>query len=315
MIYIEMYGRLGNQLFRYAAARSLQLTKFPKEQLVFNFQQIEDANKLDSSFYNVLPDYNPTEYQIWSGKGKVIFKESSLMQKLVLIPYYLGLRKITPESMNDEVLYEDIWQNRLRKQGIYWFRRGYHSWEDTKVINKFISGNFEDPRYFQDIRPVLLQEFTTKHERLKKNYKLYEKIESTESVCISVRRGDFETNPEVKSLQSVCHKEYFEKAINEIGKHVKRPVFFLFSDDVEWVKSNVRTGNYETYYEDGTDPVWEKLRMMSMCKHFIISNSTFSWWAQWLSTNNDKIVISPSRWFNNDYKSPLIDPNWIKIEV
>jgi hypothetical protein len=100
-----------------------------------------------------------------------------------------------------------------------------------------------------------------------------------------------------------------------IKQKVQNPVFFLFSDDVDWVKTNVQTGECETYCEDGTDPVWEKLRMMSMCKHFIISNSTFSWWAQWLSTNDNKIVISPSRWFNNDYQSPLIDSNWITIKV
>ena len=91
-------------------------------------------------------------------------------------------------------------------------------------------------------------------------------------------------------------------------------MFFLFSDDVEWVKENIYTG-CETYCEDGTDPVWEKLRMMSSCKHFIISNSTFSWWAQYLSTYKNKIVISPCRWFNNDFESPLIEDDFIKIEV
>lgn len=103
-------------------------------------------------------------------------------------------------------------------------------------------------------------------------------------------------------------------AIEKIKCIVENPVFFMFSDDIQWVRENVNTGCL-TYYEDGTDPVWEKLRLMSACKHFIISNSTFSWWVQYLSRNGDKIVISPSRWFNNDYKSPLIDEKWIKIEV
>ena len=315
MIYVEMYGRLGNQFFRYAAARSFQLNQFPDDQLVFNFQQITDAQKKDSSFFNVLEDYNPTDYKIWDGNGKVIFRESNLAQKAVLIPYYFGLRKIAPESMNIEVEYEDKWEERLRNKGIYWFRRGFYPWKDTNVTNKFISGNFEDPRYFGNIRSTLLKEFKTKHERSAKNMEYYHKIQCSESVCISVRRGDFESNPEVKSLQSVCHKDYFERAIAVIKQKVQNPVFFLFSDDVDWVKTNVQTGECETYCEDGTDPVWEKLRMMSMCKHFIISNSTFSWWAQWLSTNDNKIVISPSRWFNNDYQSPLIDSNWITIKV
>lgn len=103
-------------------------------------------------------------------------------------------------------------------------------------------------------------------------------------------------------------------AIEQIKSRVENPVFFMFSDDIQWVRENVSTG-CPTYYEDGTDPVWEKLRLMSACKHFIISNSTFSWWVQYLAKNEDKIVVSPSRWFNNDYKSPLIDKKWIKIEV
>ena len=84
----------------------------------------------------------------------------------------------------------------------------------------------------------------------------------------------------------------------------------MFSDDIEWVKNNIYTGCV-TYYEDGTDPVWEKLRLMSACKHFVVSNSTFSWWTQYLSKSENKIVISPSRWFNNDYESPLIAKDWI----
>ena len=66
---------------------------------------------------------------------------------------------------------------------------------------------------------------------------------------------------------------------------------------------------------DGTDPVWEKLRLMSACKHFVVSNSTFSWWTQYLSKSENKIVVSPSRWFNNDYESPLIGKDWIKIST
>lgn len=136
MIYVEMYGRLGNQFFRYAAARSFQLNQFPDDQLVFNFQQITDMQKKDSSFFNVLEDYNLTDCKIWDGNGKVIFRESSLAQKAVLIPYYFGLRKIEPESMNIEVEYEDKWEERLRNKGIYWFRRGFYPWKDTNVTNK-----------------------------------------------------------------------------------------------------------------------------------------------------------------------------------
>lgn len=314
MIYLEMYGRLGNQFFRYAAARALQLKFYPDEKLVINFQQVYDAAQVDASFYDVLQDYNVAPYTHYSRNGKAIFNESNLAQKIVCIPYYIGMQRLKTENMNSVVSYENFWHKKLCDYGLYWFRRGEWNLIKSKQNNKFLSGNFESPNYFNAIRDVLIKEFTPKYAPLEKNHELYEKIKSTNSVCISVRRGDFETNEMYRGLHSVCHQEYFMKAIDRIKGLLVNPTFFFFSDDVEWVKANIRTG-CETYSEDGTDPVWEKLRMMSMCKHFIISNSTFSWWAQYLCTNEEKIVISPSRWFNNEFKSPLIEEWFIKIEV
>lgn len=124
MIYTEMYGRLGNQFFRYAAARALQIKYYPEDELVFSFDQINEAGKSDQSFYNVLDDFNVCKYSAYPKKGKVIFNESSIKQKLYCIPYYLGMRKILPEQMNEQVEYEQRWHERLERNGIYWFRRG-----------------------------------------------------------------------------------------------------------------------------------------------------------------------------------------------
>ena len=309
-----MYGRLGNQFFRYAVARALQKKYYPHEKIVINFMQINEIHKSDPSFFNVLDEYYVDPYEIYPKTGKVIFKETSFLQKIVCAIYYLKIKKFKTENMNGMVAVERKWHSLLDKLGLYWYRYGSWKLERSNAKHKFVSGNFEDPKFFSEIREELLKEFTPKHPRLEKNRELYDVIESTESVCISIRRGDFESNEEIKSLHSVCHKDYFMRAIEEIKKRLKHPIFILFSDDIEWAKENIYTGS-ETFYEDGTDPVWEKLRMMSLCKHFIISNSTFSWWCQYLSTNADKIVISPSRWFNNDYKSHLIEDSFIKIDV
>lgn len=312
MIYIEMYGRLGNQFFRYAAARAVQLKYYPDEKLCFNFQQIDDLHQTDPSFYNVLSDFNVADYETYHKGGKVLKNESSLCQKMVCAFYYRGLRKIETPKMTEQVEYEHKWLSVLNKYGIYWFRTGFCQIAKSKSKNKFLSGGFESPKYFDEIRDILLKELQPKQPLIPKNAELFEKINQTNSICLSVRRGDFESNSKIKALHSVCHQDYFLKAIEIIKQKVQNPVFFLFSDDIEWVKANIHT-ECETYYEDGTDPVWEKLRLMSACKHFIISNSTFSWWCQWLSTNPDKVVVSPSHWFNNDYVSPLILDDWIKI--
>ena len=89
----------------------------------------------------------------------------------------------------------------------------------------------------------------------------------------------------------------------------------MFSDDIQWVKDNIKDLDIEMYYEDGNDTLDEKLRLMYSCKHFIISNSTFSWWAQFLSRNNEKIVISPDRWYKQDISATLINDEWIKIKT
>lgn len=96
---------------------------------------------------------------------------------------------------------------------------------------------------------------------------------------------------------------------------VENPVFIVFSDEIQWAKENLHF-DATTFYERGDDPLWEKVRLMSACKHFIISNSTFSWMVQYLGQYKDKIVISPSRW-NNGTKFPcyLIEENFIKINI
>ena len=140
---------------------------------------------------------------------------------------------------------------------------------------------------------------------------MYKYIENNESVCISIRRGDFLANEHKKDC-FICDNNYFYKAISEIKKRLANPKFIVFSDDVEWCKNNMNFPS-DTRFEDGNDPLWEKMRLMYSCKNFIISNSTFSWWAQYLSRNDNKIVIAPKKWRNNNYVSDIYEKNWILI--
>ena len=149
---------------------------------------------------------------------------------------------------------------------------------------------------------------------MSKNIDLYNIINSSNSICVTIRRGDFISVEENKKLHYVCNEDYFYRAMDIIAKKVNNPKFIIFSDDIEWVKNNMNF-KYDVLYEEGNDPIWEKLRLMYSCKNFIISNSTFSWWAQYLSRNERKIVISPNRWFNNEYESKLIDNKWILLDV
>ena len=138
------------------------------------------------------------------------------------------------------------------------------------------------------------------------------KIQDSNSVSLTVRRGDFVGN----ALHDVCDIKYFENSINEITKIIKNPVFFIFSDDLEWTKANLKVDfvhyfvghNYPNYFED--------FRLICQCKHHIIPNSTFSWWGAWLSDFPGKIVVSPKVWLNSDSidYSYFLPKEWIKID-
>ena len=133
-------------------------------------------------------------------------------------------------------------------------------------------------------------------------------------MCVMVRRGDY-LSEEFKAKFFVCDKEYFQKAIEKVKVLVDNPILIFFSNDIDWVRENINT-DLPSYYESKTNPVWETMRLMYSCKHFIISNGTFSWWGQYLSRNEDKIVISPDHWYNNvdvDHKELLLD-DFIKIQ-
>ena len=171
----------------------------------------------------------------------------------------------------------------------------------------------EEPERFNSIRPILLNDFTPKFSPLEKNKGLYQIINNNNSVCVSIRRGDY-INSQYSNTFYICDENYFRLALNKIKQLVNNPVIIFFSDDIEWVKKNINT-DILSYYESGNDPVWEKLRLMYSCKHFIISNSTFSWWAQYLSRNTNKIVISPDHWTNDHTKNAkhLISNDFITI--
>lgn len=313
-IYVRMSGRLGNQLFRYAAARYIQETQGGSLYLDFSPVYKEAREKPEElGFENSLKYFNIKEHQL--GSATVLdLDKGNFVQKIKFVISMMILRS----GGGGSGLFN--WLNkRNSKSGLYITIGGpaYCAIQKSSAKDKFVYGRFEDVRYFDKIRNQLLDEIQPVEAELIENKLLYDVLKSdAETVCISIRRGDYISNAEVEKKLNICSKEYFEKAVNCIKEKVKNPVFVVFSDDVEWCRNNIDfIGKNSCYFESGKDAVWEKLRMMYMCKHFIISNSTFSWWAQYLSRNEDKIVVSPKYWFKNENgdKYPLLLESFIKI--
>ena len=144
-----------------------------------------------------------------------------------------------------------------------------------------------------------------------KNKEIINKMKSENSVALHVRRGDY-----IYSEYILLTQNYYSQAIEYIKRNVKNPVFYIFSNDLNWVKENIKIdANY--VYVDWTKKDYEDLQLMSNCKHFINANSSFSWWGSFLSKNKNKIIIVPDKHtsWNTEWIKNITAPNFVVIEV
>lgn len=312
IIGVDYIGRLGNQMFTYAYVRSL-IERFSLKDyhIVANCKRSYGGRE-DEGFTDSLRHFNVIPYS--KDESNLELKYGSLSQRLV----YVVNEILAHTPFLNKIDYFTNWlHNRLECYGFYMADAADAASIPQCVLSDaiFVRGFFQDSMNFQEIRSILLEEFSPRYPALEQNRDLYEIIAHTNSVCVSVRCGDF-FSPQLKGNFYVCTPQYFQKAISIIMSHVENPTFVFFSDDIKWVKRNLPVVDAPCYYESGKDPVWEKLRLMYSCNHFIISNSTFSWWAQYLGQREGKIVISPSRWYaNSHWRSHLIEKSFILIDA
>lgn len=312
MIYIDMNGRCGNQFFQYAFAKKLSLLN-NNMPIKIDFFHVERWKKKTgfNDYCNQLKNFNVQPISEVLENGDTLKKYGSNKQN-ILFRYYSKARALSFKTRTN--IFANIYQKVLQKFGV--FRDDEYKLKPRKCKSKdiFIRGYFEDPLYFEDMKDVLLEEFTPKYPQKEKNKQLYEIINNSESVCVSFRVwNDIKDDKNELAARDVCNIEYYEKAIKKMKEIHPNSVFIVFSNDVEWVRNNFKFPS-EVYFESGDDEVWEKMRMMYSCKHFIMSTSTFCWWAQYLCRNKDKTVISPMRWTNDDKRSSkLMMEDWIKI--
>lgn len=310
MIYIDMGGgRLGNQLFRYAFARQLQKHN-PKEKVIYNFDTLNRMHTRPNDGHE-----NSLRYFKTIGTEHQDSINFSVPQYIV----YKLFRRFYPleGSFYQKDRYERRWIKLLEWFGLYFLNLGYYPFRLRKpwwVKDLIVNGSFECGKYFEGLDETMRQEIVPTTSLHDYNQPLMEAIQSSNSVALSIRRGDFVDDQKVRNVYFVCGNDYYQKAIERIKQRVGNPTFIIFSNDIEWAKQNVRIEGCKCYYESGRDEVWETLRLMSACKHFIISNSTLHWWAQYLSVNPTKVVVAPRRWYNDEFKSALFQDNWETID-
>jgi len=186
------------------------------------------------------------------------------------------------------------------------------------ILNKkylLFIGYWQSEKYFLNIQDIIRQDFKFTNFENSKNIELKNTIEETNSISVHIRRGDYLGNPFLDGLASL---EYYKKSIDYILKKVKNPKFIIFSDDIVWCKSNLVLDKDSIFvdWNIGRES-FRDMQLMSLCRHNIIANSSFSWWGAWLNANPKKIVLAPKRWFtkesNLDY-GDIVPETWIKIE-
>lgn len=315
MIQLKISGRTGNQLFQYAFVNNYIIhQKLENEKIHISLDHLNKFAKThgnDSfSFENELSYFDINNIET------IPETQFSFNQKILDIIYKVFIKIIRKKAkMQNRVLAQKDYdiiikylQKPMNKNGLYYYIPGMKDFYKSKTPNLIFFGSYEDFSYYEEDRETLMKIYTPKYERIESNQFLYNDIETKNSVCVTIRRGDFLSDINRENYY-ICNGEYFKKAMEQMSQLVPNAQYIVFSDDVEWCKENIEFPE-GTKFETGKDPIWEKLRLMYSCKNFIISNSTFSWWVQFLSRNDNKIVIAPKKWNNFEYCDLIYDKSW-----
>lgn len=285
MIIVKLIGGMGNQMFQYALGRSLAIRN--KTDL-----------KMDLSGYEQQKGITPRAY------GLSVFAIQA---------------DVASVNEVDRIRYSNLFFAKLGISGKKYVRERMANIFDSHILDigddHYFEGYWQTERYFKDIRDVLLREFSLKPEYDHLDPSLLRAMADGESVALHVRRGDYVSHVGTNQYHGTCSSEYYQSAIRYIADKIGNPSFFVFSDDIEWVKKNIAVDFSVTYVSDGILKDYEELTLMSKCKHNIIANSSFSWWGAWLNQNPDKIVVAPKKWFNDPdaAKNDIVPDSWVKM--
>lgn len=177
--------------------------------------------------------------------------------------------------------------------------------------NLYVDGYFQSENYFKQYRTDLLKQIQPKYDPEDEYLRELEEIRNCNSVAVHVRRSDFKKDN--CAYHYLLDETYYEKAIQRIRKLVENPVFFWFSDDIDWVKQNFgEKENFQFVSLHTQHADIDEMMLMKNCKHIIAANSTFSWWASWLNEYADALHICPAKRYGNLH---MIPENWVRIAV
>lgn len=289
MIIVRVIGGLGNQIFQYAFYMYLKTKYNDVKADISDFERY----KLHNGF--MLQKVFGIELDIVNEKEIRNIKDLAFSTN----KYYLAKARNKLLGKKKSHIFENEFKFNIIKELRDVYLSGY--WHNLKYIRN-ISNSLKDNLKFN----ISLNQV---------NKNILDNIQDFNSISIHVRRGDYLKNKNYNVLNS----KYYLDAINNISKIIHKPIFYVFSDDMAWTKKNICGENVRYITENIGADSYIDMFLMKKCKHNIIANSTFSWWAAYLNNNPNKIVILPKTWYNDYYKNKrilykLIPDNWIPLE-
>jgi hypothetical protein len=288
MITTSIYGGLGNQMFQYAIGKSISVAR--------NVDFKMDTFKINNSNY-IARDLSLSKFNICTTHATL--KEVKKFHKSKYIDF----------------IFRKLDQNNIKVSNKIFEKKPFYF--DEKMLSLttgYLDGYWQSYKYFDDIREVLLNEFTLVNEMNLENKLICKKITELNSISIHIRRGDYVKEKKNMTIYNVFGLEYYHQAIEFISKKISNPYFFVFSDDLDWAKKNLQLTNVTYVDVNLTQNPENDLILMSKCKHNIIANSTFSWWGAWLNQNSEKIIIAPRKWMSTvESLDDLYPDDWIRL--
>lgn len=276
-------GGLGNQMFQYALGRTLAMEHDTK--LLIDLSHLENQPENET----------PREYELdcFSVNAKFTHKPAPTEEQL---------RKLLLKKLSFKIFFE---------KGFPFNKEVLNLPDQTLLI-----GYWQSEKYFKEYAKQIRSEFIfTKPLSDAKQKMLEEILACPTSVSFQIRRGDYVSNPNSKKFHGLTSMTYYDKAVRHIEKNVKKPVFYVISDDPKWCEKNIKLNHQTIFLNHVPGTGWEDMYLMSQCKHNIIANSSFGWWGSWLNKNPEKIVIAPKTWAQEksaDYTDVALD-SWVRF--
>lgn len=288
MIIVKIAGGLGNQMFQYAFGRTLALrnkTELKLDISIFEHYEFHDYMlnhlQIEESYATNEETKKFTKYQPRKGRlGKLLNPFLANRTRYVEEPKYT----FVPEMLD-------------LKNPCY------------------VDGYWQSEKYFNEIEQTIRKEFLLRTPLSDYSKDIARRIaDAKNAVALHVRRGDIAHHPRFKIIHGVRPLAYYEAAVDIIRERISEPTFFVFSDDIEWARENIKTGFPTEFIGQGPKKNYEDLELMRLARHHILSNSTFGWWGSWLSNfSQTGITIAPKQWNIKFDSKDLLLPHWIVL--